>query len=138
MDKVMDDHFRFEADEDIESLLGTVTDDILHDQVGNPLGPRRGKAQMAGFYKVLFADTEQTKVTPLHRLYGESFAVDDIVWEGYTTGAPFGLEGPRTLTNFRLMHVFEFRDGLIARENVWIDYPALESQLSANRAIRES
>jgi hypothetical protein len=30
------------------------------------------------------------------------------------------------------MHVFELRDGLISRENVWIDYPALESQLSAN------
>jgi hypothetical protein len=64
---------------------------------------------------------------------GESFAVDDIVWKGYTTGLPFGLKGPRTLTHFRLMHVFEFRDGLISRENVWIDYPATESQLSANR-----
>jgi uncharacterized protein len=70
MDQVMDDHFRFEATEDMESLLGTVTDDVLHDQVGNPMGPRRGKAQMVGFYEVLFSDTEQTNVTPLDRLYG--------------------------------------------------------------------
>jgi uncharacterized protein len=40
MDKVMDDHFRFEVTEDIGALLGTVTDDVLHDQVGNPFGPR--------------------------------------------------------------------------------------------------
>ena len=129
MDQVMDDHFKFEAAEDMASLLGTVTDDVLHDQVGNPMGLRRGKDEMIGFYEVLFADTEQTGVTPLHRLYGESSAVDDIMWEGYTTGLPFGLNGPRTLTRFRLLHVFEFRDGLISRENVWLDYSALREQL---------
>ena len=131
MDRVMDDHFKYEATEDMQALLGTVTDDVLHDQVGNPMGARRGKAEMTGFYEVLFADTEPTNVTPLNRLYGESFAVDDVMWEGYTTGKPFGLEGPRTLTGFRLMHVFEFRDGLISRENVWVDYQALQAQLSA-------
>lgn len=43
MDRVMDGHFKFEAAEDVESRLGTVTDDVLHDQVGNPMGPREGK-----------------------------------------------------------------------------------------------
>ena len=37
MDGVMNNHFQFEAAEDMRSLLGTVTDDVLHDQVGNPL-----------------------------------------------------------------------------------------------------
>jgi hypothetical protein len=27
------------------------------------------------------------------------------------------------------MHVFEFREGLISRENVWLDYSALIEQL---------
>ena len=133
MDRVMDDHFRYEATEDMEALLGTVTDDVLHDQVGNPFGPRHGKTEMAHFYEALFADTEQTNVTPLQRLHGDTFAVDDVLWEGYTTGRAFGLDGPRTLTQFRLMHVFEFRDGLIARENVWIDYSALQQQLAASQ-----
>ncbi len=61
-------------------------------------------------------------------------AVDDIIWAGYTTGLPFGLSGPRTLTQFRLMHVFEFWDGLISRENVWLDYAALSQQLSTPTA----
>ena len=52
-------------------------------------------------------------------------------WQGYTTGTAFGLAGyPRAHVNFRLLHVFAFRDGLIAREDVWIDYPALQAQLS--------
>jgi hypothetical protein len=132
MDHVMNSHFQFEASENMQALLGTVSDEILHDQVGNPLGPRRGKAQMREFYEALFADTEQTGVTPLHREYGETFAVDDILWEGYTTGTAFGLKGyPRSHVSFRLLHVFDFQDGLITRENVWIDYPALEAQLSA-------
>ena len=88
MDQVMDDHFRFEASENMEALLRTVTDDILHDQVGNPMNARHGKEEMVAFYEVLFADTEQTNVTPLHRLYGDSFAVDDVIWERYTTGRP--------------------------------------------------
>ena len=88
-------------------------------------------AEMVQFYEALFADTEQTGVTPQHREYGDTFAVDDVVWEGYTTGTAFGLEGyPRRHVSFRLLHVFDFQDGLIARENVWIDYPSLEAQLS--------
>jgi len=132
MDGVMNNHFQFEATEDMHSLLGTVTDDVLHDQVGNPLGPRHGKAEMVQFYEALFEDTEQTGVTPLHREYGETFAVDDVVWEGYTTGTAFGLtDYPRAHVSFRLLHVFEFNDGLIARENVWINYPSLQAQLAA-------
>jgi hypothetical protein len=31
---------------------------------------------------------------------------------------------------FRILHVFEFRDGLISRENVWPDTAAIVGQLS--------
>jgi len=59
-----------------------------------------------------------------------------VVWEGYTTGTAFGLRGyPRRHVSFRLLHVFEFHDGLICRENVWIDYPALQAQLAAAQCI---
>jgi predicted ester cyclase len=32
---------------------------------------------------------------------------------------------------FRMLHVWEFRDGLISRENVWFDGGALVAQLTA-------
>lgn len=130
MDVVMNNHFQHEAAEDMEALLGTVAENVLHDQVGSPLGARHGKAEMVQFYEGLFADTEQTGVTPLHREYGETFAVDDVIWEGYTTGTAFGLRNyPRAHVRFRLLHVFDFDDGLIVRENVWIDYQSLQAQL---------
>ncbi len=32
--------------------------------------------------------------------------------------------------SFRILHVFQFREGLISRENVWLDTAAVVSQLS--------
>jgi hypothetical protein len=32
--------------------------------------------------------------------------------------------------SFRILHVFEFRDGLISRENVWLDSAGIADQLS--------
>jgi hypothetical protein len=86
---------------------------------------------MVGFYEVLFADTEQTGVSPYP-------CIDFMVSRQRSTTScrrdtrralPFGLKGRRTLTRFRWMHMFEFRDGLISPENVWLDYSALREQL---------
>ena len=46
-------------------------------------------------------------------------------------GRPFGIEGQGRLVSVRLLHIFEFRDGLIARENVWLDWAAFSAQLGA-------
>jgi predicted ester cyclase len=41
-----------------------------------------------------------------------------------------GLPGHGRRISFRILHVFEFRDGLVSRENVWLDSAAIVSQLS--------
>jgi predicted ester cyclase len=46
-------------------------------------------------------------------------------------GEFLGLPGNNRRITFRILHVFEFRDGLISRENVWIDTAAIVSQLSS-------
>ena len=33
--------------------------------------------------------------------------------------------------SFRLLHVWEFRDGLISRENVWLDGGSIMAQLTS-------
>jgi uncharacterized protein len=129
VDQLIDDHFRFEATGDVEAVLATLTDDVIHDVVGNPDGPLQGKAAVRRFYEALYADLQHTGHIPLRRLYGDSFVVDEVVWEGRAVGRPFGLEGRGRPVKFRLLHVFEFRDGLIARENVWTDLAALREQL---------
>lgn len=134
-DRMIDRHFRFEAEDDIDGVLSTMVDDVEHDVVGYPDGPRRGKTAARGFYDALFADLSGEKVTTLRRYYGADFVVDESLWEGTAPGAPFGIPGHGRKLSFRLLHVFDMApDGQIKRENVWLDFAAIQQQLAALQA----
>ncbi len=45
-------------------------------------------------------------------------------------GIFLGVPGHGKTVSFRLLHVFEFRDGKISRENVWIDGGSIIAQLT--------
>ena len=49
---------------------------------------------------------------------------------GTVIGEMLGLPGNNRRITFRILHVFEFRDGLISRENVWLDTAAIVGQLA--------
>lgn len=130
MDRKMDEHFAFEAADDVEGVLATLAPDAVHDIVGNPTGPTRGRESARGFYERMFGDLAESKVTSRWRLYGDNFLIDESVWEGSAPGAPFGFEGRDRPLTFRLLHVLEFtEDGLIKREQVWCDMLAIMQQL---------
>ena len=130
MDRKIDEHFGFEARDDVAGVLATLAPDVEHDIVGWPSGPAHGRDGARPFYETLFADLSDGKVTCLKRLYGENFLVDESVWRGKAPGRPFGLEGRNRSQEFRLLHVIEFaKDGAIARENVWIDLASIQRQL---------
>jgi ketosteroid isomerase-like protein len=131
MDAKLDEHFGFEARDDVEGVLSTLTDDVEHDIVGWPLGPSRGPENARAFYENLFADLADGRVESVRRLYGEKFMVDESIWSGVAVGRPFGFEGRGRPLTFRLLHVLEFaEDGRIARENVWLDSAAIAQQLA--------
>lgn len=131
MDAKLDEHFAFEAADDVEGVLGTLADNVEHDIVGWPAGPARSHADVRTFYEALFADLADGTVSSTRRLYGENFMVDDSVWRGTAPGRPFGIEGKGRPLEFRLLHVLEFSDsGDIERENVWIDLAAIQQQLA--------
>lgn len=131
MDAKLDAHFAFEAADDVEGVLGTLSDEVEHDIVGWPAGPARSHADVRAFYEALFADLADGRVETLRRLYGENFMVDDSLWRGRAPGRPFGIEGRDRPLEFRLLHVLEFTpDGEIARENVWVDLAAIQRQLA--------
>ena len=44
MDRKLDEHFGFEAADDVEGVLSTLTEDVEHDIVGWPAGPSHGRA----------------------------------------------------------------------------------------------
>jgi len=130
MDRKMDEHFAYEARDDVEGVLATLTLEAEHDIVGWPTGPTHGREAARGFYEALFQDLADGKVECRRRLYGEDFLVDDSTWSGAAPGRPFGLEGRGRPLTFRLLHVVEFApEGDIRRENVWIDLASILQQL---------
>jgi hypothetical protein len=131
MDARLDEHFAFEAADDVEGVLATLADEVEHDIVGWPAGPARDHDAVRMFYDTLFADLADGEVRSVRRLYGDNFMVDDSVWRGRAPGRPFGIEGKDRPLEFRLLHVLEFAEsGAIARENVWIDLAAIQQQLA--------
>ncbi|TGD85832.1 ketosteroid isomerase [Mycolicibacterium sp. CH28] len=130
MDRKIDEHFDFEARDDVDGVLATLADDVEHDIVGSPTGPTRGHDGARAFYENLFADLSDGSMETIRRLYGEGFLVDESLWRGRASGTPFGLAGNDRPLEFRLLHVIEFAgDGNIARENVWVDLAAIIGQL---------
>ena len=133
MDFKIDEHFGFEAQDDVEGVLATLAPDVEHDIVGWPTGPTQGREGARPFYEALFADLSDGRVRCLKRLYGDNFLVDESLWQGKAPGRPFGLEGKDRPLEFRLLHVIEFADnGDIKRENVWVDLAAIIHQLPPN------
>lgn len=130
MDRKMDEHFGFEARDDVAGVLSTLAPDVTHDIVGWPSGPTHGRENARPFYEALFADLADGRVVCDRRLYGENFMVDESTWEGRAPGRPFGLEGRNRALKFRLLHVVEFSDsGHLQREAVWVDLAAIMRQL---------
>jgi uncharacterized protein len=130
MDSKLHEHFAFEANDDVDGVLATLSPDVEHDVVGWPTGPTHGRAGARPFYENLFSDLAEGRVEHVRRLYGEEFLVDDSIWRGVAPGRPFGLEGRGRPLEFRLLHVIEFAsNGDIRRENVWVDMAAVIRQL---------
>src|SRR5689334_5306609 len=61
MDRRIDEHFAFEARDDVEGVLATLSPDIEHDIVGWPAGPTRGREAARPFYEALFADLAESR-----------------------------------------------------------------------------
>jgi predicted ester cyclase len=111
--------------------VDSLTEDVNHLVVGSPLGELQGRAAVRPMYVELFGHLKGESVQPVQRWYGENFLVDETMWTGHVSdGKFFGLPGKSGHATFRILHVFEIRDGKISRENVWCDAAALAQQLS--------
>jgi len=131
IDQIVEDHFRREAEGDVEGTLKTFTEDIVHDVVGHPTGELHGTDAVGVRYGHLFGNVKGEHVDVKHRLYGDNFVVDDKIWTARVDGEFLGIPGRGRSISMRVLHVFEFRDGLISRENVWLDAGAAIAQLTA-------
>jgi uncharacterized protein len=133
IDQILERHFAALQRRDLDAILATYADDAEHDAVGRDPNPIHGKAALGAFYRESLADLANTKVLPIRRLYGDEFAIDESILDGYAQGRPFDLEGYSRPVRFRMLRIFEFRDGLITRENAWFDIVAVQRQLAPPR-----
>jgi hypothetical protein len=57
--------------------------------------------------------------------------VDESILTGHVHGSWAGVEGGGAPVRIRMLHLFDLRDGLIARENTWFDAAAAARQIEA-------
>ena len=132
MDRLIARHLDAEAAGDAEAAVAVYTDDVVHDVVGWPAGPMHGRDGAKTFYDQLVQDINTEEMEPVHRYYGPDFAVIEHLWRGTVPGSFLGVPGNGKRIAFRLLHLWEFRDGRISRENVWLDGGAIVAQLTGS------
>jgi uncharacterized protein len=81
----------------------------------------RGGERIAGYYRGLLGALRIDRFEPVRRWYGDRHVVDESILHGTAVGRVFGLEGRGRPVRVRLLHVFDFADGLISRESAWLD-----------------
>jgi steroid delta-isomerase-like uncharacterized protein len=130
MDALIERHLQAEMAGDLDGAVAVYTDDVEHDDVGMPGGPLVGKEAARQFYQQLTKALQVEEMRLLRRYHGDEFCVTEHLVVGRAIGDVMGLPGHGQPVRIRLLHVFEFRDGLISRENPWTDTATLAQQLT--------
>jgi steroid delta-isomerase-like uncharacterized protein len=136
MAELIEAHIKAESAGDAAGAVAVYTEDVEHDVVGMPTGPVKGKAAAHGFYEYLTQNVTTEAMVPTHSYYGDNFCVIEHDATGTVNGELLGVPGHGRRISFRLLHVWEFRDGLISRENVWLDGGSVIAQLTNQEGSR--
>lgn len=124
-------HLKAEGAGDIPAAISVYTDDVVHDAVGFPGSPRTGKEAAREFYEYLTAQFREESEVVSHRwVVGDTMFMEQTM-TGTVIGEMLGIPGNGRRITFRMFHVFEFADGLIDREQIWLDTGAIAAQLTA-------
>ena len=138
MDRLIEEHLAAETAGDPAGCVAMYTDDVVHDVVGMPSGPLTGVEAARGFYEFLTDNIKTERMDVNRAWYGDDFCVIEHQWHGPVTGEFLGVPGHGREISFRMLHVWEFKDDRISRENVWLDGGAITAQLTAPEAARVS
>jgi steroid delta-isomerase-like uncharacterized protein len=130
MGELVERHIKAEGAGDVDAAIAVYTDDVEHDVVGWPTGVLHGKDKARGFYDHLTANFRTTEDVVVRSFSTQDALVLEQMMTGIVTGEMLGLPGLGRTITFRILHVFEFRDELICRENVWLDGASIQQQLA--------
>lgn len=131
MDRLIEEHLAAEIAGDPKACVAAYTDDVIHDVVGMPDAVIHGPEAARERYEWLTKNLSIERMDPNHQWYGEDFCVIEHQLHGTVPGEFAGIPGNNRRVSFRIMHVWEFKDGAMSRENVWLDSGAIIGQLTA-------
>jgi ketosteroid isomerase-like protein len=131
MKELIEQHIAAEIAGDSAGAVSVYTDDVEHDVIGSPTGPVHGPAAAQGFYDQLTADLNTERMTPTREQYGDDFCVVEHEATCVVNGAFIGIPGDGRRVTFRMLHVWDFKDDAISREQVWLDGSSIAAQLTA-------
>lgn len=118
---IVGDHIALEAS-DVDAALALYTDDIVWESPSRQLR-FEGKEAVAANYRRMFSslDFATFELEPIERFATEDRVVDDCRVRFTLTGDGFA-NAPANVgdrVELRLVHIFEMRDGQIARESTF-------------------
>jgi steroid delta-isomerase-like uncharacterized protein len=129
---VIDRHFAAENAHDVPATLETYTDDVVWDDVGHPACPVRGKEAASLMYEGIMEAIPDLHIESVLRFASGEHVVDEALARGHVQGTFLGVEGGGAPVSFRMLHVFDLRDGLIAREQAWFDTAGVIRQIESH------
>ena len=117
----VENHFHSEALSDVAAALETFTDDVIWEAPA-PNGLNRfftGEEAVARNYQQLWASMRNVKFQPLQRFATGDRVVDDSTVTFEVAKDSYWHFPIGSKVEMRLVHIFEMRDGMIAREIVF-------------------
>lgn len=130
MNMLIEQHIAAETAGDSAGAVAMYTDDVVHDVVGAPTGPLQGPDAAKGFYDYLSANVTTERMDVNHAWYGDDFCVIEHQCAASVPGEFLGIAGNGKRVSFRMLHVWEFKEARISRENIWLDGNAIVAQLT--------
>lgn len=133
MDRLIEEHLAAEKAGDPKGCVAGYTTDVIHDVVGMPNAVIRGPEAAMERYEWLTENMHIERMDQNHQWYGEDFCVIEHQCHATVPGELMGIPGNNRPISFRILHVWEFKDGAMSRENVWLDSGAIIEQLTARQ-----
>ncbi len=125
-------HLEAEGAGDVETACSVYAENIEHDAVGFPGAPSVGIDAARSFYEHLTANVRTTGEKTLRQYdAGDGALLLEAEMSADVIGEFMGIAGNGRNITFRILHVFEFDDSSITREQVWLDTGSIVGQLSA-------
>ena len=134
---LVEQHLKAEGAGDVEGAVAVYTDDIVHDAVGFPGSPRSGKEAARDFYRFLTANFRTEEEQPLNRFFDGDTMILEQNMTGTVIGEMLGIPGQGRRVTFRILHVFGFREGLIAASRSGSTAPRLSLNSPRRKASEQ-